>query len=397
MSRLFLFTVKYPFSRLAECFLAEEFPYISATFSEVYIFPLKYECDPLELPNNCHYTKPILKNKVLSFFRAWFNIHASPILIGEFFKYKVYANRKKFLVWLIGYFTINNILNSQEFKKLKKEITADDVCYFYWGKWSNCIAYFLRNSGCHFISRFHGFGDLWEDSYDGYVPLRTKVMGSLDCCVSISKQGCEFLSEKYPYSKVIYSPLGAFDSGVASKSKDNILRVVSCSTLGALKRVPLIFESLNTLTDVTIEWTHIGGDGAAFSELKKLVQSKSNENLSVVLTGNVVHSDVLDYYRNHPIDVFVNLSTVEGVPVSIMEAISFDIPVVATNVGGTKDIVNESTGILLSANPTPEEVGQAIIEISNSVKQFTPRKFWMSNFNADRNYSCFARYLYSLK
>jgi len=47
------------------------------------------------------------------------------------------------------------------------------------------------------------------------------------------------------------------------------------------------------------------------------------------------HNDVLNYYASNPVDVFINTSSSEGLPVSIMEAMSFGIPVIATNVGGT--------------------------------------------------------------
>ena len=48
---------------------------------------------------------------------------------------------------------------------------------------------------------------------------------------------------------------------------------------------------------------------------------------------------MLDYYKNNIIDIFINLSASEGIPVSIMDAISFGIPCIATNVGGTGEIV----------------------------------------------------------
>lgn len=50
-----------------------------------------------------------------------------------------------------------------------------------------------------------------------------------------------------------------------------------------------------------------------------------------VLLGNQL---VYDFYRNNDVDVFVNLSESEGIPVSIIETISFGVPVVATDVGG---------------------------------------------------------------
>lgn len=47
-------------------------------------------------------------------------------------------------------------------------------------------------------------------------------------------------------------------------------------------------------------------------------------------------------------DVFVNPSDVEGLPVSILEALALGIPVVATNVGGVGTVVrHEETGILV--------------------------------------------------
>ena len=46
-------------------------------------------------------------------------------------------------------------------------------------------------------------------------------------------------------------------------------------------------------------------------------------------------------------DLFVNMSLSEGIPVSIMEAISFGIPIIATNVGGNAEIVNDETGVLI--------------------------------------------------
>lgn len=50
-----------------------------------------------------------------------------------------------------------------------------------------------------------------------------------------------------------------------------------------------------------------------------------------MLLGNQL---VYDFYRNNDVDVFVNLSESEGIPVSIIETISFGVPVVATDVGG---------------------------------------------------------------
>ena len=63
------------------------------------------------------------------------------------------------------------------------------------------------------------------------------------------------------------------------------------------------------------------------------------ENIKIDFRGNVKNSDLLEVYKNNQFDLFLNVSLSEGIPVSIMEALSFGIPCIATDVGGTKEIV----------------------------------------------------------
>ena len=78
-----------------------------------------------------------------------------------------------------------------------------------------------------------------------------------------------------------------------------------------------------------------------------------------------------------------------------MEAISCDIPVVATNVGGNSEIVVNETGMLVSSNPTPEEVADALSTVLRG--SYTPREFWNNHYNASVNYEAFATYISEIK
>lgn len=105
----------------------------------------------------------------------------------------------------------------------------------------------------------------------------------------------------------------------------------------------------------------------------------------------------MEYYKNESVDLFINTSSSEGLPVSIMEACSFSIPTIATNVGGTAEIVREGeTGLLLDKDFDPEELGNKIkymAEISEEEKQkFRDRcrLLWTENFCADSNFRKFA-------
>ena len=143
------------------------------------------------------------------------------------------------------------------------------------------------------------------------------------------------------------------------------------------------------IKNTPIIWTHIGA-GKEWSNLKKRTQQVP-PNLQINLVGAMSNSDVIKYYQTEPIDIFVNVSSSEGLPVSIMEAISFDIPVLATNVGGTSEIVTQESGILIDVDFTPEILAAKIMELYKQRKSFHPRQFWQTHFSAAKNYPSFIK------
>ena len=110
----------------------------------------------------------------------------------------------------------------------------------------------------------------------------------------------------------------------------------------------------------------------------------------------------MSFYRAHPADVFINASETEGTPVAVMEAVSCAIPVIATSVGGNKEIVGESNGILLDENPSPQCIADSIFKLLDDPKMTRgmregSRLVWMERYNADANYAVFAERLRSIR
>ncbi|MBF0329902.1 MAG: glycosyltransferase family 4 protein [Nitrospirae bacterium] len=93
----------------------------------------------------------------------------------------------------------------------------------------------------------------------------------------------------------------------------------------------------------------IGGEGPEKQRLERLIV-ESNINDSVKLVGNV--EDVDELYEI--CDVYVNASRWEGLPMTLLEAMSHKKPIVATSVGGNNDLIaNNVTGLLVNPeNPT---------------------------------------------
>lgn len=400
MKRIYVFPVKYPYTHTVEGFLHDEVPYLTRVFDEVTFVPLKTQVpEHKELSGNCKIEKPLFKSKLYFFTHGLFNKRVSPLMYKDLLGRGVLWDLKKLRVWIIGYFTMNNILNSSTIRKIEEGLTKEDVCYFYWGKWSNILAYFWKDkTKC--VSRFHGWGDLWEQDSHEYFPLREKVVRSLLFAAHISSIGEAYFKKKYPYCKTQIRRLGAFDQGINPKSKAGVINIFSCSTLWPLKRVDLILRSVALLSESVkekVRWTHIGGNEEGMEKIYSTINLSDYSNLEVISAGRIPHTEVLEFYRTHPSDIFMNMSTVEGVPVSIMEAISFDIPVVATKVGGTPDIVIDGrSGKLVSANPSDQEVANALLEVYQKRESFSARKLWKDLYDGDRNYTEWAKTLREL-
>jgi glycosyltransferase involved in cell wall biosynthesis len=113
----------------------------------------------------------------------------------------------------------------------------------------------------------------------------------------------------------------------------------------------------------------------------------------VNFTGYLPQAQVMNLYRETGFDVFVNVSDAEGLPVSLMEASSAGIPMVATNVGGSNEIVNAANGVLLDADPSVDDIAAALLIFHRravaGVYRQRARSYWAKNYHAQVNYNKF--------
>jgi glycosyltransferase involved in cell wall biosynthesis len=184
--------------------------------------------------------------------------------------------------------------------------------------------------------------------------------------------------------------LGVSNQGQNPSSSDkDAFTILSCSNVTPLKRVKLIAESINKCTS-NIKWFHIG-DGPELEEVIRFSNLRDSQKTVFRFLGRLPNEKVFDFYRNVHIDLFINLSTSEGLPVSIMEAMSFGVPVLATDVGGTKEIVNSLNGFLIDLNSSPDYIASLIDSFANQHKENienyrrVAKETWESNFNLISN------------
>lgn len=284
-------------------------------------------------------------------------------------------------------------------------LSADEVTvYSYWfydaAAAGALLADFLRSRGkkAEFVSRAHGFDVHEERAEHGYLPMRGFLLKSARAIFPCSEEGAALLKSRFPQyaDKIRTAHLGTPDRGFRGGSREEF-HLVSCSYMVPVKRLQLVAQALME-ADFPVRWTHIGS-GPQEAELRALAK-KLPPRVTAEFPGAMRNADVLEYYRTHGVSVFVNVSSSEGVPVSIMEACSFGFPVVATGVGGTGEIVADGeNGFLLKRDFAPAE----LLELLRRVRAMDESRYgrlcersravWERSFSAERNYPEFYKEL----
>lgn len=175
-------------------------------------------------------------------------------------------------------------------------------------------------------------------------------------------------------------------------SSNEIFNICSCSSLVSVKRIDKLIESLKLWKECPIKWTHLGSGPLMGQIIKQVKELKSlNPLVQVDLKGNLKNEDVKRYYAENPVDLFINMSAAEGLPVSIMEAASYGIPILATDVGGTREIVRKENGFLLPGDCTSQMIHDKILSfyrLSQEQKEIYRKNsfnIWQSQFDAQKN------------
>lgn len=249
------------------------------------------------------------------------------------------------------------------------------------------------------VSRGHGYDVYSYANTLNYLPDRNFLFSAVYRLYVCSEHGKNYLSGNYPAwrEKIAVSYLGTPDRGLGPVPDDGVFRIVTCSRVVPLKRLERLVDTLLLLkiSGLKLSWTHIGG-GAGLTKLEKRAE-KLKDFMSVSFEGERSNKSVLELYQSRPFSLFINVSSSEGLPVSIMEAASFGIPAVATDVGGTREIVCDGlTGTLIPADfsyaSLADEIRRfAFMPIMEYIDyRLNTRKHWEEKFSADNNYKKFS-------
>ncbi len=385
-----------------EEFLIDELDVTAAYFKKIWIFPNLWK-KGIE----SRYTLPLNvsvngRTNVVSTNSISLSLRVILILLSEFFR--IGSKRIYFKL-----FKFNLSLLKQSYLKALQIISvipdhSKTIIYSYW-----CDDLALTGAFCKllrpelkFISRAHGFDVFEEQSDFNHIFFRSFQLSKLDRLWTVSKAGAAHLKLKNPDfdSKIGLQYLGIKSSGDIFYETTELIRIVTCSHIRSIKRLDLLVKALRLSRGAKIEW-HVIGAGEDLEYLRKAAESLPR-NCITVFHGHLTTDRIHQLYSQVHFDFLVSLSSSEGLPVSMMEAISHGIPVLATDVGGCKEIVNQATGVLIDSGFSDEELMNIILNCKKGYFNDKKRRqeiveYWEKHFNSKMNYEKFAEEILTIK
>jgi colanic acid/amylovoran biosynthesis glycosyltransferase len=246
-----------------------------------------------------------------------------------------------------------------------------DVYYSYWATPDAVAAQQVaKNHESISIVRSHG-SDLYEGIASDYLPFRrflTSAAGQPTKHVYLCDSARLFADSRFGSSPYLVAPLGIRSSpGMREKENKNShfeapYTFVSASNLSPVKRLYTVAEVLNILfgQGLVSTWHHFGGAPSEIDTLLSNINIKFRER--VRFHGFLKNDDFREKLETLNNAVFINLSSSEGMPVTLMEAMAAGMPIVATDVGCISELVLPQAGLLVSAKSSSKDLSGQISE-----------------------------------
>ena len=409
MKKLVLLTNNFPYSIGEDTFIVPELNALKKHF-DIEIIRTSNEPivkDHIKKFNLSDYKVTNYIHPPITFFTKIKNLF-SCLFFKDYYK-NVFSSKCSFKKFLLRESDCRNFyLEAKMFYKyLKKNKYFSDeniINTIYYSYWSNAALMAIcmaknKNKKIKIVCRAANYDLFNWRKKGGLQPFKKYMDKRIDKFYHVSKMGLDYYLDNFATdknnNKYVLSYLGVGDNGINSYKNTKTINIVSCSYISAVKRVNLIIDELSMVKNIKINWTHFGG-GELQEKMESYAQQKLTNNISYNFMGNTENQKIIAYYQNNSTDLFILLSSSEGLPVCIMEALSFGIPVIATKAGGVKEAINSKNGLLLPVEFKKGAVASFIEKYNEfsindkKTMRSNARKTYLKKFKASQNFETFA-------
>ena len=148
------------------------------------------------------------------------------------------------------------------------------------------------------------------------------------------------------------------------------INLLIISRLVIQKNINIVIEAMELLDNKNVKLSIIG-EGGEFNKLKGVIHELNLQN-RVQLLGKIDNNKISQFLLTA--DIFIQASDYEGLPHSVLEAINYEIPILSTEVGGCKDLLNDGErGFIIPIPPDKKIIAENITYIINNKDEATKR------------------------
>jgi len=257
--------------------------------------------------------------------------------------------KNKDLIFVNGLGTETTIANIFLKKKIIRKIVGDPV-------WERAYSKAKISES---------FDEFQVKNYGFSISLQKKVRSfsikKSDIVVTPSKHLKNFILNLGFKNKIEIINNGVFipeeNTNIFTNDQINITIV---SRLVSHKNIKKIIRAISDLNDPLI-YLNIIGDGPELNQLQKISLESNNKN-NIIFHGKLNRDDINHIFLKS--DIYIQASNYEGLPHSLLEAMSYGIPVLCTPVGECKEILgNEDRGYILDLPVSKNNIKSKISEI----------------------------------
>ena len=230
------------------------------------------------------------------------------------------------------------------YKKVVKIHGTPDVIYSHYLLNSYAALNLKKKYNLPVVAIEH-WSEVNKDILKPYVQyLGNSVYTTVDKVISVSDSLKSMISKHFNVDSLVVHNLVGEGFGYKLPSYHTSFNFVTVGSLFHIKGYDILIEAFAKIANNNNFKLTIVGDGNQRTLLQQLIV-KHNLQSKVLLLGRKSRPEVADILADS--DVYVSSSRNENFSVSVLEALSVGLPVVATICGGIKECINESNGLLV--------------------------------------------------
>lgn len=239
-----------------------------------------------------------------------------------------------------------------------------------------------QNQNLKIIDTIHNTSD------DGYLKISADNDKFIDKHVVVSKTIKNQLIDKY---NINYNKIGLIYNGIDINkfNPDNFDKQKCCQDLNipnnkkiitfigrfSQEKNPDVFVKIaQEMSDEDSLFFIMAGEGIIFDKIKKQIKKAKLKN--ILLLGNI--NKVAELLKVSK--VLINTSSMEGLSITILEAMSMGVPVIANNINGNAELIENNHNGYLIDNNNPDDFKQKIEILFNDKNNYSKRQQYCREF-----------------